>query len=550
LVCATACGEGCPGCGEGDEPDVIFEDPLVPEDWVALTLGYAERLPSETQAILVARGFDELSQSFETMKTSLRSLFDLAAVESEIVNTFGVDIYRHVTFREVGIAYAGGFMIAQVLQQPVLLVYLADPEPFLARAAVVLRRQPFNLRAPRVEETVGDVTIHLYRRRTNQPAEYAVMVGHGFGCLIYRNEPDIDIAVVARAIAETTPETSLASNSELASQLERFNDYSGFLFIDPGATASLVQERMGEELDANQAYSLSKFEESVLSIAAGITLDDGDIVLSAYVSLSEEVSNTGRGMDTPSDGAAHFRRFITPGTFAALRIGANPQVLLDTILAFQPDDGGAERVREIAQPLEELLSTDLEEGLFSVITGNVMVLISRLAPLSLARAETLGDYANAFELVALLQLSDPARARELLDQMVANNEEDYRRNEDDGVIQYTARNSEDSFGYLILRDDLLILAAPRVRRRVTETSLEGTGESVEELSDGVRSLTDPPAATGLFLSFERLVPIATILGWPSAVRRALQLLESFVVTLDIDGDGFFINARLSIAPEE
>ena len=216
LVATPQCDGGCGSCGGTVETDVSEAvEPIVPADWGDLTRGYAEHLPSGTHGMLVERGFEEFSVFFLSVKEYIRDFFDLGAVESEIRNTFGVDLNRRVTFREVGLAYDGGFAVATVMQQPLLMFYLVDSEPFVAKANVVLRRQPFNLRAPVQTEEVGDSQIHLYSRRLNQPVEFAVVIHDGFGFLIPRSTNATEFADVARALVETTPDTSLAAHPEL-----------------------------------------------------------------------------------------------------------------------------------------------------------------------------------------------------------------------------------------------------------------------------------------------------------------------------------------------
>jgi hypothetical protein len=111
LALASGCKGGCGGCGEEGGVVEGQAEGQVPEEPSALTTLFASQFPEGTLGLVVARGFEDVAGTFAALKERIRDFFDLGQVESEVRNTFGVDLYRHVTFREAGIAYDGGFAV-------------------------------------------------------------------------------------------------------------------------------------------------------------------------------------------------------------------------------------------------------------------------------------------------------------------------------------------------------------------------------------------------------------------------------------------------------
>ena len=560
IFCLTGCDGGCGGCGDTGESDVDRVEHAVPEDWSTLTVGYAQHLPSTTHVIAVSRGFAELTAALETLKPRLRNIFDLAVFEEEVRNTFGFDLGRPATFRENGVAYEGGFVLALVGPQPVIGFYLTDPEPFIARAEEVLRRQPFNLRAPVERREVGEAQLNLFSRRRNQPVEFIVAIDRGFGFLIPRVGATADLVAVAEAIAGTDEESSAAVNPELSNQLERFEEFPGFVFIDSVQAARYYRERLSDQLSATRRLVLDQTEQALMSMAAGVRLDGTLLQFRGYASVAESIAAEAGDIGQPlSNQHPQFQQFALPSTFVGLRLGVKPATFWRTVLRFQGERGAAQ-LRERLAPFEEALGTTVEEflgasadsadaepaeALPSAISGNLLILVNRLAPISLATAQNLADYTDALGLVIVAQLADREHLLAILNRLVDAQPSTLTRINDDGDIVYRSRAQNNDFGNLIIRGDTLILAPDRVRRQLTPDNI-----APEFANPEVGEILRADVATGAFLRFAALQPIAIILNWPQALRDALQLLDTLSARARVDGNGIAVDGHLLLTPTE
>ena len=556
----ACCDGGCGGCDGSDEPDTGETASAVPEDWSALTVGYAQHLPSTTHVVAVSRGFAEAAATIEALKPRLRPIFDLTVLENEIRSTFGFDLGRPVTLGENGVAYDGGFVLAIVGAQPVIGFYLTDPEPFLARAEEVLRRQPFNLRAPVERRQVGEANIHLFSRRRNQPVEFAVVIDRGFGFLIPRVSATGDLVAVATAVAETDEENCAASSPELTKQLERFEEFPGFLFIDSVQAARYYRERLSDQLSATRRLVLDQTEQALMSMAAGVRLEGDVLSFRGYASVAEDIAAEASDIDQPlSEQHPQLQRFVLPSTFFGLRLGIRPSTFWSIVLRFQGERGAAQLQTRI-EPFEEALGMTIEEligappdsgsptpteALPSAISGNVLILVNRLAPISLVTAQNLADYADALGLVIVAQLADREHLVAILDRLASAQPSILTRIDDGDDVVYRSRAQSTDFGNLIIRGDTLILAPDRVRRQLTpdNTAPEFANRSVGEI---LRA----DVATGVFLRFAALQPIAIILNWPQALRDVLQLLDTLTARASVDGSGIVVDGHLLLTPLE
>lgn len=556
LILLSACGDGCScggeptdsddGIGSGEYPWTAEllelragEGPPSDDAWAELTTGYASHLPPDTVALAVARGFSDVAAAMEALKPRIRPIFDLAVLETEIRNTFGFDISRHVTFRENGIVYEGGFMLAFLGQQPVLGFYLLDADPFLARAQEVLRRQPFNLRAPIESATLGESRVRYFARRPNDRVDFAVIISGNVGLLVPRINAASDLRAITETLATVDPAESLAGDAELALQLGHFRDYPGFLFVNGASAAGYYRGRMGDQLSREAAFALDQAENALSSLGGGLSLDGNAIAFRGYASVTPEQAVAALGIDQPlRDDASVFRQYARQSSFLGLRLAVKPAVAWETLVTLQGRAGPG--LRERATALATLLGAELEGDLDSVLSGNMLVTINRLAPLSLARAQSPGDYADGLGLMALFQLANPERAAAVLDHLASSLPE-VTRLEEQGQVSYMSRNDETNFGHLLLRDDMLILSSDRMLRHV--------GTADDDLgSPEIEAIISAPLANGLFLSFEQLQPIALLLNWPQPVRELLALLDTLSARAQVDGAGVRVDGRLVLSP--
>lgn len=549
LFVAPNCEGGCScgPCANVEENGSAIDDSVAPEDRAELARTYAQRFPAGTNAIVIARGFEDLSRSFQTLKVRIHDLFDLGVIESEIRNTFGVELDRAVTFREVGIDYQGGFAVATVMQQPVVAFYLVDQEAFVARAQLVLRRQPFNLRAPVDTEQIGQATVHLFKSRANEndPVEFAVMVNGDFGFIIGRTNTTNDLFDVATLLAETTPAESMASNPEFDVQAARFDAYPGFLFIDTTSATSFYQDQYSDQFNDTENYVLNEVQRAILSIGVGIRFGGDELDVEAYVSVVPEEAELAAGIDQPQGESPHLERLLEEIPFLTIRLAADTGILWETVLRFH-SDADAEALRELLGPFEELLISG--EG--GVLSGHALLTFDRLAVMSLANAESLVDQLDALDFSGMFHLANRERAFELLDAMVARNPENYFRSQSDGITRYTGGSNGSEMGHIIVREDLVFWTGERMRRHAMGDLPEGTGVAAIDMVHSARALLQDASATGLILTFERLIPIAIILNYPEPVREALNLLDTLTVRAEVDGNGLVLVGNLTLEEPE
>jgi len=532
----AGCDGGCSACGEPTElPDTNQEsgDEL---SWEQVSQRYAEHLPSNTLVAGIARGFSDLASALNELKPRLSPIFDLTILEVEIRNTFGFDISREVTFRENGIIYDHGFVLALLPNQPVLGFSLSDRDAFIARAEEVLRRQPFNLRAPveRLEHEGANI-IKFFRRR-NQPVEFVVVVKDDIGFLLPRLNSSVDLDALAEELAGVEATSSLGSNPEFVRQLSRFEGFPGFLFINLPTAVGFYGERLEDQLSVGQQFALGQLT-TVLSIGGGLRLDDDAIVFKGYATVDPEVAEESRNIDEPLTSAPPtFERFALDTTFFGFRVSVNPATAWHTILRFQGETG-ARNLRERIQPFEEQFGASVEDQLTQVLSGNGIVMLNRIAPLTLMRAESIADYCDGLGLIAVFQIADRAQLLAVLDGAVGP-EGLIREDDADGIV-FRSRNSEQRFGNLIVREDVVILAPDRMRRRLSNNP------PATHTYDLVRA----DSANGFFLRFAQLQNIGTVLNWPQPVQELLTMLDTISASARVVGDGILVTGRLEFAEE-
>ena len=225
---------------------------------------------------------------------------------------------------------------------------------------------------------------------------------------------------------------------------------------------------------------MAEVEDAVSSIAGGARLDGLTIHFEAYVAVNADVAEASAGIQAEAVNHPHFERYVLPSTFAAIRLGANPRILWDTFLRFQ-SPRAAEILGERATTLGETIGASLTDEIGPALTGNALIMINRLAPLSLIRAESLADYADAIDLMGVFELADSDEAIRILDAMVVASEGAYERVDEEGSIRYATGRGETGIGNLIVRDGMLYLAADRMRRIAQQEPAEGTGAGMSEL---------------------------------------------------------------------
>ncbi|MBN1944692.1 MAG: hypothetical protein JW797_03405 [Bradymonadales bacterium] len=548
LLCSLFLVSGCEnGCGTR-QPEPGPES-LIPADAAGRRREFARRLPLGTPVTVMVDSFGDLAASFEAVKGRIRNIFDLGAVESEIRNTFGVDLNRRVTFRENGIAYDAGFALALVQQHPILILFLLDPEPFLQQAQLVLRRQPFNLRAPIQTEQVGNYQIQLFARRTNLPPEVAVVTDGVIALVVTRATGGPSVAELARTLAGTGPEASLATNPDFELQLARFPDYSLFFYLDAVAASAVYQEQLAGQLEPLEAFALSQFNSSVLGVGAGLRIEETQLQFRGYLSVTDQVVQLATGIDSPEGTGANLSSFLSPSTIIALRVGVNPRILWNTILHFQ-GERGAELLRRRLRPMEELFGATIESDLTQIWSGQAAITINRVSLLTLLQGTRFTDIADALNLVAVAQLEEPERAGQILEGLAATEEDPYQRSTEPGVVRYACRRATPCFGQLMIGRDLLVLSADRVHRWAMARLNESSEEQLADLAPEARELMSQTNATGFFVSFGRLLPLATILNYPQVVRDFLGLVDTLVVRMESDASGMLVNGLLTLTAVE
>jgi hypothetical protein len=435
----------------------------------------------------------------------------------------------------------------------VLAFYLVDGAPLVAKANDVLRHQPFNLRAPVQRQHIGTADVYLYARRTNQPIEVAIMIDRGLGFVISRATPAVDLIDVARALAQTTPDHSLAAHPDFDTQVARFNDYPGFIFIDTEAASSFYRQRFSDQLSASGEQALDEVETNLRSLAGGARLEDLQLDVEAVLTVNPDLVAATAGIDAAPDEPPALGRFVLPSTFAAVRLGANPRLLWETFLRLQGDQL-ADRIRTHQDEIEHDLGVSLNDDVAPALTGQALVMVNRLAPLSLIRAESPADYADAVDFLAVFQLADRDRAVRVMDSLAAHSDGAYERTQDGDVLRYSTGRGASGFGNVLIGNHLLVVAADRMRRQAEQLiGLSPTAEATPGLTSLVpeaQALVSDNSATGLFLNFERLVPIAQLLNYPQAVRDLLGFLDTLVVRLETTETGLRIRGTLTFKPAE
>ncbi len=230
-----------------------------------------------------------------------------------------------------------------------------------------------------------------------------------------------------------------------------------------------------------------------------------------------------------------------------MRLGVNPRVLWDTAARLQ-GEGGEAALRRAIRPFNRFLGpgTNLQEHVTGAISGNVLLTLNRLAPLSLGVAENAADYADGVGLLALVQLADRAAALAVLDSIVASQPDVFSRTDSEDEVRYTSSDPSQSFGSMWVRDDLLVISSDFMRRRVRRWVREGSGGSLDAQQAMVSELVSGEAATGLFFRFEPLMPLAIVLNWPSAARQAIGLADTLAFSASVEGDGVRVTGQLSL----
>jgi hypothetical protein len=554
-ACLLGACDGCDCGGATEAEDAGAAVPAVPEGAIALTTGYAERLPAGTQAIAVLRDFGAANGALQTLRPRFAGVLDLAAIEAQFRELFGVDIAQPASFRDVGIAYEGGAALSAVREQPLIAFYLSDPNAFVARALDVLRRPPFNLRAPLREETVGDVAIRHFAQRPSDPIEVSLITTPGMAFVVRRQVPSVNLEEVARAIAETTAATSMASTPHFASQVQRHGEAPGFLFVDVPAMLAFVLERYADQLSAVQRFTFEEAGRAITSAAANAWLEGETVRVEGYVTVEAELAERTRNIGTPVGGHPHFERFYPDSAFFGLRIAVDPRTAWETVLAFQGERGGPALLRRLER-YDALLGEGrtVQTDVVDALGGNALLLLNRLAPISLGSADNIEEYADGVGLLLLVQLRDRAAALTLLDAMVAAEPETFSRTEDGGDVRYHNNDPEHSLGDIVIRGDTMFVMSDYMRRRMSgwarpagaQHELPAAVAAVPELN----ALLAGDTTSGAFLRFAPLMPIAVLMGLPESVRAGLASLDTLADTARPEGDGLALSGRLELTDAE
>ncbi len=549
----TGCPERPPEVPDAQQP----EAPLTPE---SITRAYAEQLPPGTHGLLVARGFSGVAEALDSFKPIIEPVFDLGIIENEVLNTFGLDVARHVTFEESGIVYDAGFGLTMVDQQPVLSFRLRDSDEFLTRVDTVAQQHPFNLRAPVEVTTLGEGVAHSYASHRTGRVMLVALAVRDFAFLIARGiESDDDSPrAVAEAIAGHDGSDTPAAHPDFDRALAQFEGYPGFAFFDTGAAAAYYFAEHATGMRSSVRASLAYVERALRSVAAGGQFDSQTLTFDLQVYMqADEAAAWAAAMDTDTP-PADFALTITDATLGGLRLAMHVGPLRELIRRFQ-SDSASENFDEEITVAEAIFPVVTIEKLQEILSGNALIVLNRLAPLSLGIADTTHDYADAVGLTALLQVTDSTATSELLLRSSVG-DDSWLLPADDPSGPYTARNPNEDFGLLALRGELAVWTTERGLRQFDRAASPSSQPSSQPTSqpdaadaadeDPIRLLATEAGVSGMFLRFAPLRPIALILNWPRAARDALGVLDEMSFQMEANDDGLWLTGRLELlAPE-
>jgi hypothetical protein len=184
----------------------------------------------------------------------------------------------------------------------------------------------------------------------------------------------------------------------------------------------------------------------------------------------------------------------------------------------------------------------------SLLGGDLLLLLSRISPIGIMRANSPGDFIDALGLLFVAHLNDPEAMSEMLDQLVAAEPDTFSKVTDEQFVIYSSLDPRLHFGNLLIYENLMFLVPERVLRTLRTVLSEEPETPTTE--DAVFEMVSTPGRTGVFLRFSPLIPISTLLNWPHMIRDLLGLLDHTITQATVDGDGILLDGSLTFSPPE
>lgn len=559
---------GCDGCGgdssEGDAPGQTSVDTAQPPSTPrAVSDAFAARLPADAPLLVVVRDPTRLLARYAEVRPRLEAVLgNVGMVETDLRNTLGVDLARPESLSDIGVSASGGFAVAAINDELVVMAILSDADAFVEHATTVLQGQPWNLRADVVEREVGRMTAWEFRRDGDESPRFAVVVDGWYGFLMPAPY-DIDATIAQLQLG--ADQATLASTDAWQAGADVFSEDLLLGYI--GVRSSLEDEavRMRAQLDDGTALQpdelrrrLRTFERleglNAATLGADLTSERGR--LSVLVHADEALDAQFRAMMTPSSGNPNFARLLGDDTYAVLRASLDPYAVREFARTFFGEEAEA-MIEQRLPELQELAGMDLDRFM-SAFGGNLMIGATRARLLTLRRvlndgaSAAPGEVATAFGTVVAVQLADADVARDGL-RRAAEVMEERAEVFDDGdalVLQFT--DEQVDIGNVVVVDDFLFVVPERNRGDVLAQLRSGGGDLSTIGAVEAQNIVTADATNGAWLNVSAVLegPIGMVIGpaLPESVASGLANFDQVFVRGSATEGGIRTDISVVFAP--
>lgn len=561
-ACRGGCGgsDGDGGGGTAAETSSASEAPATPR---AVSDAFAARLGASAPLLVVVRDPTSLFERYAEVRPRIESLLgNVGMVETDLRNTLGVDLARPASLAEIGIAPNGGFGVAAINDELVVMTVLEDDDDFVEHATSVLQAQPWNLRADVVEREVDGISVWEYRSEADEAPKFVIAVDGWYGFLMPApNDLDGTLAGL-RAPADGQ---TLAGTDAWSRGLDAFDEDLVVGYVGVRAALEEEAERMRAQLADETASRPADLERRLRTIEQLEGLNaatfGGDLTgergrLSFLIHADAELDEQFRAMMTPSSGNPNFARLLGGDTYALLRASLNPNAVREFARAFFGEEAQA-LIEQRLPELQDMAAMDLDRFM-SAFGGNLLIGATRARLLTLRRvlndgaSAAPGEVATAFGTVVAVQLADAEVARDGLRRAAEVMEERAEVFEEDGALVLQFTDEQVDIGNVVVVDDFLIVVPERNRGDVLSQLRSGGGDLSTIGAVEAQNIVTANATNGAWLNVSAVLegPIGMAVGpmLPNDVAAGLANLDEVFVRGSASEHGIRTDVAVEFAP--
>ena len=521
----------------------------IPTSAEGRVVDFAEHMPADAEGAIFVGDLKAMRASLTTVKAELGTIVpQLEGMQKEITDNLGVDLLDAASYAQAGIADAGMGAV-YVKDRLTFMVYVEDEAKFDAFFAEKAKKVVASDAAP-AAETIEGAQIKVLGQGDRQIAwtydgKLAILTFPMLAEAATSTSPKL-----AAALAKTDKKASLASTDSFKRYAKALpaDQYAVSAYGNPKALLALPQVKQASDQAAQQdpsaKQSLEWLNKNAESLGLGLAQQNREVKLTSYFGPSADFAAKVKaiGSDVPK---SPWGSFATKDTVVGLRTGFNGPLAVKTMVEVM-DPEARKKFDEAIKEGSEAMGINLEQDVLNNLTGNLGVFFNGInLGKAMQASQNPAAAIGAANLVVGAQFKDKAKLNEvvtkLLDKAKAEAGDAVSASDFEGG---KAIALPDGAGRVIVKDDLLLYAAPEATDEQLKAALSGKTEKLGG-DLGTRFAADAPY-NGLFVNFPAVVAMLGPMAAMSPQLAILQRIDAASITADSDAQGMTLNLRVML----